>query len=78
MCRGIALNDERLAEVGQREDGRRGDSGLERRECRLGLDELGESLLAEKGGEGRGDRAELLDKLVVVACKAEEAAHRPC
>jgi hypothetical protein len=67
VCRGVALHDEGLVEVGQCEHRCCSDGVLECRERLLSLDGPGEPLLAEKSGEGRDDGPECLDELAVVA-----------
>ena len=73
----IALDDEKLGEVGQDEDGRRGDGRLEGGErCRC-LGRPREPLLAEEGRQGCSDCAKLPNKLVVVPRKAKESPDCP-
>ena len=71
VCRRVALDDERLGEVGQRQYWRGCHRGLEGRERRGGLLGPDEALLQERG-ERRRDRAIVVDEFAVVAREAQE------
>lgn len=67
--RRVALDDERPAEVRERQDRGRRDRGLESRKRRGGLLRPCEALLLEQCREGSGDFAVAVDELAVVARK---------
>jgi hypothetical protein len=71
---GVALDDERLVEVREGEDGGGGDGLLESLERSGGLRRPAEPVFLGERREGRGDEAIVVDKFMVVARQTKEAA----